>query len=64
MAEESKGLGGVDQARSALRHFHYLEYPDNPSPTEGMRVDMVVRGIKRKYKKPVQKKKPLSTIDF
>ena len=64
LAEESQGLGGVDQARSALRHFHYLEYPDITSPTEGMRVDMVVRGIKRKYKKPVQKKKPLSTNDF
>ena len=25
---------------------------------------MVVRGIKRKYKKPVQKKKPLSPLDF
>ena len=64
LAEVSKGLGGVDQARSALRHFHYLKYPDIPSPTEGMRVDMVVRGIKRKYKKPVQKKKPLSPLDF
>ena len=64
LAEESEGLGGVDQARSALRHFHYLNYPELSCPTEGMRVSMVVKGIKRRFKKPVQKKKPLSPSDF
>ena len=64
LAEESEGLGGVDQARSALRHYHYLNYPELPCPTEGMRVSMVVKGIKRRFKKPVEKKKPLAPNDF
>ena len=64
LAEQSEGLGGVDQARSALRHFHYRKFPDVISPTEGVRVSMVVKGIKRKFKQPVKKKKALNPAEF
>ena len=33
LAEESEGLGGVDQARSALRNFPYVRYNEIISPT-------------------------------
>ena len=64
LAENSEGIGGVDQARSALRHQHYLNYPNVISPTESVRVDSVIKGIKRRFKKPVQKKRPLVPKDF
>ena len=34
LAEESAGIGGVDQARAALRHFHNLKFPGITSPTD------------------------------
>ena len=64
LAENSEGIGGVDQARSALRHKHYLHFPNVVSPTESVRVDSVIKGIKRRFKKPVQKKRPLVPTDF
>ena len=64
LAENSEGIGGVDQARSALRHKHYLHFPNVVSPTESVRVDSVIKGIKRRFKKPVQKKRPLVPKDF
>ena len=64
LAENSDGIGGVDQARSAIRKLFYLNFPNKECPTESERVAMVVKGIKRRFKKPVQKKKPLATGDF
>ena len=64
LAENSEGIGGVDQARSAIRHKHYLHFPNIVSPTESVRVDSVIKGIKRRFKKPVQKKRPLVPKDF
>ena len=64
LAEASPGLGGVDQAKAALRHFHILNFPDLPSPTDGVHVAMALKGIKRRFQKPVQKKKPLAVADF
>ena len=64
LAEESPGLGGVDQARAALRHFHNLKFPNTKSPTDGVHVSMALKGIKRRFQKPTQKKKPLAVSDF
>ena len=64
LAENSEGIGGVDQARSAIRKMFYLNFPNRECPTESERVSMVVKGIKRRFKKPVQKKKPLAADDF
>ena len=64
LAESSDGLGGIDQARAALRHWHCVRYPHVASPTESVRVNNVVRGIKRRFKKHVVKKKPLLPKEF
>ena len=64
LAENSDGLGGVDNARAAVRFFWKLEYPDEDSPTDSFRVSSVVKGIKRRFAKPVNKKKPLRADDF
>ena len=50
----SDGLGGVDHARAAVRFFWKLEYPDEDSPTDSFRVSSVVKGIKRRFAKPVE----------
>lgn len=64
LAENSEGIGGVDQARSAIRKMFYMNFPNRQCPTESERVSMVVKGIKRRFQKPVQKKKPLAADDF
>ena len=64
LAEESAGIGGVDQARAALRHFHNLKFPGLTSPTDSVRITSVLKGIKRRFQKPVSKKKPLESEDF
>ena len=63
-AENSKGVGGVDQARAALKHFHMMSCPDSESPTDSLRVTAVIKGIKRRFQRPVQKKRPIATKDF
>ena len=64
LAEESAGIGGVDQARAALRYFHNLKFPGITSPTDSVRISSVLKGIKRRFQKPVSKKKPLESEDF
>ena len=64
LAEESAGIGGVDQARAALRHFHNRKFPGITCPTDSVRISAVLKGIKRRFQKPVCKKKPLESEDF
>ena len=64
LAEKSRGVGGVDLARSALRHFHLLNFPDKPIPTEGEMVRRVIKGIKRRFMVPVKKKRALTSREF
>ena len=49
----------LDQVGSTLRH-----YPEIISLTERMCLSMVVKGIKRKFKKSVNKKNPLEYVDL
>ena len=64
LAENSRGIGGVDQARSALKHFYCLKFGDKDSPTDGIMVKNVLRGVKRRFSLPVKKRKPLSSSEF
>jgi integrase len=64
LAEGSAGIGGVDLARAALHYYWGLKYPDKMSPTDSVEVRSVVTGIKRRFKAPVSKKKPLTVKDF
>ena len=64
IAEDSTGVGGVDQARSALRNHFLTNFPEEKSPTECPSVTMVIKGIKKRFSKPVAKKKPLASSDF
>ena len=64
LAESAAGLGGVDAARSALRHHFVVMCPDVKCPTEGSEVTLVMKGIKRRFEQPVSKKSPLSGKDF
>ena len=64
LAEESAGIGGVDQARAALRHFHNRKFPGITCPTDSVRISAVLKGIKRRFQKPVFKKKALQSKDF
>ena len=54
----------MDQAKSAVRHFHNLNFSNMPNPTESIRVANVLKGIKRRFLKPVQKKKAISNKEF
>ena len=64
LAENSRGIGGVDLARSSLRHFHLLHFPEKALPTEGEMVKSVIKGIKRRFMIPVKKKRALSNKEF
>ena len=48
-AEAGKGMGGVLQARSALRHFHVLHFPEQKPPTDSLMVSGVIKGIRRRF---------------
>ena len=52
------------QARSALRHFHVLHFPEQKPPTDSLMVTGVIKGIRRRFQLPCQKKKPLNPKDF
>ena len=60
LAEEHESISPVCQARSAIRHFHLIAYPNLPSPTDDGLVQMVVDSIMRKYSKPVNKMQPIT----
>ena len=42
--ETSPGMGGVEGARSALRHHFLAEKPDSICPTDGQEVLLVMKG--------------------
>lgn len=64
LAETSPGMGGVEGARSALRHHFMVEEPEAACPTEGKEVGLVLKGLKRRFQIPVTKKSPLAKEDF
>ena len=64
LAESAVGLGGADAARTAMRHFFLLHCPDRKCPTDGPEVTLVLRGIRRRFEKPVTKKAPLASVEF
>jgi integrase len=64
LAESSDGIGGVDAARAALHFYWGVKFPELFCPTDSHSVRAVMSGIKRRFMKPVTKKKPLSVQDF
>ena len=64
LAETATGLGGVDTTRSALRHYFSVNCPDIMCPTDGTEVSQAMKGIKRRFAKPVSKKSPLTSEQF
>ena len=64
LAESATGLGGVDGARSALKHNFTRKCPDMKCPTDGAQVILAMKGIKRRFEKPVTKKSPLTIVEF
>ena len=64
IAESAVGLGGADAARSALRHFFLVHCPASKCPTDGPEVTLVMKGIHRRFEKPVVKKAPLTSVEF
>ena len=53
LAETSPGMGGVEGARSALRHHFMVEEPGSTCPTEGKEVGLVLKGLRRRFQTPV-----------
>ena len=58
--EAHKGLGGVDQARAAIRWGILMARPSKKSPTDSPLIQGVIKGMKRRFFKPVVKKAPFS----
>ena len=58
--EASKGLGGIDQARAAIRWGILMARPSSSSPTDSPLIQGVIKGMKRRFFKPVDKKAPFS----
>jgi len=54
LAEQSAGVGGVDQARAALRNDYLTRFPNEKSPTEAHDVSATIKGIKRRFSTPVR----------
>ena len=57
---ENFSFTSVLAARAAIKHFYSLRFPGEPSPTDFRSVARCVRGLERKFKKPVLKKNGLS----
>ena len=64
LGEEKGAMGGVKVARMALRHHFRRLKPDRKSPTEGVVVDMALKGMERRFFQPVNKKAPLKMEQF
>ena len=61
LAEEAKGLGGVDMAKAALSHqFKTGGLSGDKNPANSVQVDIVMRGIHRRFTQPPTKKTPTS----
>ena len=64
LVQTSTGMGGVEGARSALRHHFLVEEPDLACPTNGQEVMMVLKKLSRRFNVPVTKKAALAKVDF
>ena len=62
-AETASVLGGVEMARAALKHNFKLRNIW-PNPADADEVDLAIRGMKRRFQKPVEKKAALEKEDF
>ena len=60
IAEKNESVSPPCQARSAIKHFHLIKYPDTPSPTDHQRVKLVMDSIQRRFSKPVKKVAPMT----
>ena len=63
-AETASGMGGVAAARSAIRHHFTLLEPHRENPANSNEVNTSMKGLKRRFFKPVEKKAPLKKDDF
>lgn len=63
-AEKASGMGGVLAARAAIRHHFRLREPHVKNPANSDEVIMTMKGLKRRFFKPVEKKTPLKKEDF
>ena len=41
---------------------HRIAYPESTSPTDSVRIAQVIKGLKRKFTKPVIKKRPITPL--
>ena len=61
VAESAGGLGGVNMARSALSQlFKFEGFNEDKNPALSPQVNLVIKGIHRKFKKPTEKKEAIS----
>ena len=49
-------------ARSAIGFYHKMAYLESTSPTDSVRIAQVIKGLKRKFAKPVVKKRPITPL--
>ena len=63
-AEVADAMGGVAAAKAAIRHNFLLWRPSRANPADSSEVELTLRGLKRRFFKPVTKKAPLTASDF
>ena len=64
LAESAEGMGGVNNAKAALSFYFKIKFPDEKCPSDSEVVKAVLKGIRRRFQKPTNKKTPLSKEDF
>ena len=60
LCDQSQSLGPALAARSAIYHYHWLQPPDGPRPTESTKVVMTMGGLKKTWEKAKQKAAPFT----
>ena len=63
-AEVADATGGVAAAKAAIRHNFLLWRPNKANPADSSEVELTLRGLKRRFFKPVTKKTPLTASEF
>ena len=61
-AQESKSVSSVQIASAALKWLHFFTPDNNPNPLDSLFCRNLIESLKRTYSKPIQKKKPASTL--
>ena len=60
VAKRGESISPALSARAAISYYHKVAQPEDIAPTEAERVKQVMAGLKKKYAKPVVKKKPVT----